>query len=105
MSKKRPDQHKLVGRLTVNLAEIANELKYVNADSHKLEYCSVNGSLIFNAKILGKKASGLSPDNFDKDSFSDYQSFLAHHPNLGNISTRTKPKGQGHTSLSQDSSH
>lgn len=36
MSKKRPDQHKLVGRLTVNLAKIANEDKYNLPEHYKM---------------------------------------------------------------------
>lgn len=92
ISKKRPDQHKLVGRLTVDLAEIANQIKYSTPEKYDLEYCSVNASIIFSAKLCGKKVSLKNPENFDRDSFSDYQSFLAHHPNLNNLSTRTRLK-------------
>ena len=90
MSKKRPDQQKLVGRITVDLAEIANQKKYLLPEKYDLEYCSVNAQIMFTAKVCGKKASGNAPEKFDKDSFSDYETFLAHHPHSHEIHSKTK---------------
>ena len=76
ISKKRPDQHKLVGRITVDLADIVNEDKYFYAKSYKLDYCSVNGSLYFSAKMTEKKASATFAEKYDQDSFNDYNSLV-----------------------------
>lgn len=76
ISKKRPDQHKLVGRITVDLADIINEDKYFYAKSYKLDYCSVNGSLYFSAKLTEKKASATFAEKYDQDSFNDYNSLV-----------------------------
>jgi len=32
---------------------------------------------MFNIKLIGKRLSTTTPDNFDRDSFSDFQSFVA----------------------------
>jgi len=48
---------------------------------------------MFKAKLFGKKTSENLPENFDRDSFSDYQSFLAQHPNKTSNTVKTRPKG------------
>lgn len=77
ISKRRPDQQKLVGRITIDLAQIANSTGYRSLQEHQLEYCSVDAFIVFKGKLFGKKLSSTSPENFDQDSFNDYQSFIA----------------------------
>lgn len=68
---------KLVGRVSVDLSEIVNSLHQNQPKSHKLDYCSVNATVTFGTKFIGKKLSSTPPENFDKDSFSDFESFVA----------------------------
>lgn len=77
ISNRRPDQNKLVGRKAIDLAEIANEGRYATPHIYKLEYCSINAHVSFNAKYLSKKVSATPIDKFDHDSFTDYQSFIS----------------------------
>lgn len=77
ISNRRPDQMKLVGRICIDLSQVANTEHYSTLRGYKLEYCSVDAHITFKAKFMGKKLSTTAPDRFDRDSFSDYQSFIA----------------------------
>lgn len=79
VSNRRPDQIKLVGRVTIDLAQVIHSQNYARPADYKLEYCSVNASVRLSAKAAGKKLSLTSPDNFDRDSFSDLHSFVGIH--------------------------
>ena len=71
ISNRRPDQQKLVGRMSINLSQVVNEGLYSTPHIYKLEYCSINAHVSFEAKFLGKKASNTPIDKFDHDSFTD----------------------------------
>lgn len=77
ISNRRPEQMKLVGRIPIDLGQIANTEHYSTLRGYKLEYCSVDAHVIFKGKFMGKKLSTTPPERFDRDSFSDYQSFIA----------------------------
>ncbi len=55
VSKSRPDQVKLVGRISVDLADILNRKRYSELTHIKLNYCSVEGSILFNVNLLNKR--------------------------------------------------
>ena len=42
ISKSRQDQVKLIGRVNIDLAEIANKQEYLCSKAYKLSYCSVD---------------------------------------------------------------
>lgn len=50
---------------------------YATPHIYKLEYCSINAHVRFDAKFLGKKISNTPLDKFDHDSITDYQSFIS----------------------------
>ena len=77
LSNRRPDQPKLVGRLNIDLSQIINEGMYATPHIYKLEYCSINAHVSFDAKFLGKKMSNTPIEKFDHDSITDYQSFIS----------------------------
>ena len=77
ISNRRPDQGKLVGRMPINLAQVINEGVYETPHMYKLEYCSINAHVKFDAKFLSKRISHTPPDKYDVDSFSEYQSFVS----------------------------
>jgi hypothetical protein len=56
VSRSRPDQVKLVGRVSVNLADIAaNKISmYSRLATYKLTYCSVNADITFMAEMVQK---------------------------------------------------
>lgn len=68
---------KMVGRVTINLVDVIKGEMYSNLTNFKLDYCSVNVNIKLKASYLGKKLSHTPVENFDKDSFSDFQSFVA----------------------------
>ncbi len=74
---RKPDQQKLVGRVVLDLSQSITSSVYTQPQQYKLEYCSVNASITFSVKFMGKKQSSTLPENFDRDSFSDFQSFVA----------------------------
>ena len=55
MSKSSPDKAKLVGRLTIDLANILNHNILKGVQEKPLEYCSVNGFLAFSIAFINKK--------------------------------------------------
>lgn len=77
ISVRKPDQQKLVGRVVLDLSQSITSFVYTQPQQYKLEYCSVNASITFSVKFMGKKQSSTLPENFDRDSFSDFQSFVA----------------------------
>lgn len=77
ISARRPDQQKLVGRVSIDLSQIFHTQHYAQLQEHKLYYCSVNAHIVFNMKCIGKRISNTLPENFERDSFSDFQSFVA----------------------------
>lgn len=54
VSKNRPDQPKLVGRVTVDLANILNNDFYALPTEFPLLFCSVNASLLLSFKVVEK---------------------------------------------------
>lgn len=77
ISTRKPDQQKLVGRVVIDLSQSIHSAIYSQPQQYKLEYCSVNANITFSIKFMGKKLSSTMPQNFDRDSFSDFQSFVA----------------------------
>jgi hypothetical protein len=60
ISKSRPDQSKLVGRVTVDLAAILNDGLYAQPTDFPLQFCSVNASLVMAFRVLEQVESELS---------------------------------------------
>ncbi len=52
ISKSRPDQIKLVGRVAVDLADVLNATAYSSLTTAPLEYCSVDASINFTIKTI-----------------------------------------------------
>lgn len=52
ISKSRPDQSKLAGRVTIDLANILNDHLYAEPTEFPLQFCSVNASLVMAFKVL-----------------------------------------------------
>ena len=82
---------KLVGRIPIDLGQLANTEHYSTLRGYKLEYCSVDAHITFKGKFIGKKLSATAPERFDKDSFSDYQSFIAGIHNSRDYGHPVKP--------------
>lgn len=59
ISHSRPDQVKLVGRVVVDLAEIANSRNFESVATCKLMYCSVDADISFRAKLTRSLDSNL----------------------------------------------
>lgn len=60
ISKSRPDQSKLVGRVTIDLATLLNEGLYTEPTEFPLQFCSVNGSLVMSFRVLEKTECDVS---------------------------------------------
>jgi len=52
VSKSRPDQNKLVGRVAIDLAKIVNFDMYGQPTEFKLNFCSVQGSIILQFSVI-----------------------------------------------------
>ena len=59
ISNSRPDQIKLVGRVVVDLSEIANTHRYSTISTAKLMYCSVDAEISFSMKLARSIDSNL----------------------------------------------
>ena len=55
ISKSRPDQIKLVGRVVVDLADVLNANCFENMSTAQLEYCSVEATVNFSIKSVSVK--------------------------------------------------
>jgi hypothetical protein len=77
VSLRRPEQQKLVGRITVDLSEAIQTHYFSQLQSYKLDYCSVNASVTFNMRFVGKRLSHTHPENFDADSLNEFEVFMA----------------------------
>ncbi len=53
-SKNRPDQSKLVGRVTIDLATILNDDIYSQPTELALQFCSVNAFLVISFRTIEK---------------------------------------------------
>ena len=54
ISKSRPDQVKLVGRVTIDLADASNYNTYANEKNFKLMYCAIDASISFKVALTNK---------------------------------------------------
>ena len=70
VSKSRPDQVKLVGRISVDLAEVLNKKRFSEVTQMQLNYCSVEGSIVFSVCLLNKRDSNLSVKDLDRSAFT-----------------------------------
>lgn len=60
ISKRKPDEEKLVGRVTIDLSEVINSGIFENMENHFLTFCSVkDGSLTFNLKVKSKEKTDM----------------------------------------------
>lgn len=69
ISKSRQDQVKLIGRVTIDLAELANRQQSQQQRTHKLAYCSVDAELTFSANMKSKQLTNLGQQDLDRSSF------------------------------------
>lgn len=77
VSKSRPDQNKLVGRVTIDLAKIVNVDMYAQPTEFKLNFCSVPGSITLQFALLNKKLTSMKVQDLDRSSFIDYISQIS----------------------------
>ena len=77
VSKSRPDQNKLVGRVNVDLAKVINFDMYAKPTEFKLNFCSVQGSLILQFSVVDQKLTSMKVQDLDRSSFIDYISQVA----------------------------
>lgn len=75
ISNSRPDQAKLVGRIAVDLSEIANINTYSDLRTTKLMYCSVEADLTFRISMTRAIESNMLLNELDRSAFSDLYSF------------------------------
>lgn len=66
VSKSRPDQVKLVGRVTIDLANILNEGGLESPTEFPLQFCSVNASLWLSFRVLEKIETDISLTEIEK---------------------------------------
>mgnify|MGYP003534001486 CR=1 FL=1 len=78
VSKSRPDQNKLVGRVTVDLAKITNVQMYAEPTEFKLNFCSVEASLTMQFMLVEQKLTSMKVQDLDRSSFIDYISQISH---------------------------
>ena len=90
VSKSRPDQNKLVGRVTIDLAKVINVGMYADPTEFRLNFCSIEGSLIMQFATQEQKLTSMSIQNLDRSSFIDYisQSALKTQPKNHSIHMR-----------------
>lgn len=77
ISKSKPDQVKLVGRVTIDLAKVINVGMYSSLTEFKLNFCSVEGSLILLMRTIAKNLTNLTVNDLDKSSYSEYYTSLS----------------------------
>jgi hypothetical protein len=61
VSLRRPDQQKLVGRITIDLSEAIQTHYFSQLQNYRLDYCSVSASVTFNMRFVGKRLSHTHP--------------------------------------------
>ncbi len=77
VSKSRPDQNKLVGRVTVDLAKITNVQMYAEPTEFKPNFCSVEASLTMQFMLVEQKLTSMKVQDLDRSSFIDYISQIS----------------------------
>ena len=60
---------KLVGRVGVDLAEVANRGSFEQLKTYRLAYCSVDADITFSTVMKVKKVTNLNLQDLDKSSF------------------------------------
>ena len=69
VSKARPDQIKLVGRVALDLSKVANQDAFSTLDTHPLSYCSVQGQITFSVAMKASKLTNKSLQDLDRSSY------------------------------------
>lgn len=77
VSKSRPDQNKLVGRVTIDLGKIINVQMYAEPTEFKLNFCSVDASLTMQFMLVEQKLTSMKVQDLDRSSFIDYISHVS----------------------------
>lgn len=71
ISSRKPNEEKLVGRVTVDWAHILNSGDFQKPELHKMEYCSAkDGQLNFSIQSIEVRKTDLKPSELDSDNFS-----------------------------------
>lgn len=74
ISRSRPDQHKLVGRVNIDVGKVINVGMYEAPTEFKLNFCSIEGTIIMQFKASDQKITNLTINDLDKSSFIDFMS-------------------------------
>jgi hypothetical protein len=69
ISNSRPDQIKLVGRVLIDLSNVANNNALAEIANFKLMYCSVEADISFKVRLARSLDSNLQLNELDKSSF------------------------------------
>lgn len=59
-----------MGRVSVDLADVLNKGRYAEMAQMKLNYCSVEGSVMFSIHLINKRDSNLSVRDLDRSAFT-----------------------------------
>lgn len=66
VSKSRPEDPKLVGRCTIDMAEVINKKLFANPTEHHLQFTSVTAKMVISMKLLQKIETDISLSEFDR---------------------------------------
>lgn len=58
-----------MGRINIDLAEIANRQAYEEVGTYPLSYCSVDGRVTLSARLKSRMASNMGPEDIDRSSY------------------------------------
>ena len=71
LSNSRPNDPKLVGRVTVDLAKVATG-GYIDMRDYNLEYCSVNAWIRFKIELKNSVVTSLDVNDLDRSDFGEF---------------------------------
>lgn len=66
LSNSRPNDPKLVGRVTLDLSEVSNLTYPQSLTNHSLEYCSVKGSITFKIAMISHRTTTMEIAELDR---------------------------------------
>jgi hypothetical protein len=90
VSKSRPEQNKLVGRVTIDLSKIVNVGMYAEPTEFRLNFCSVQGSITMQFALVEQKLTNIKVQDLDRSSFIDYISQISLKQKNGPIALRNQ---------------
>jgi hypothetical protein len=82
LSNSRPNEPKLVGRVTLELSSVANQTAFQQVKQYPLEFCSVDATISFKVILKDSLPTNLPVSDLERSDYSEVEALVNERPSV-----------------------